>query len=98
LVLISTLGITFSMFGRCHASSGIDVALRCLLAALSFVVMFYPDMTVSAAFAVVVAAALAVAIWQHGKIAPPKTFSTDIPAASSGDLSPVLAQAKRDLG
>jgi TRAP transporter 4TM/12TM fusion protein len=98
LVLISTLGITFSMFGRCHAISGIDVALRCLLAVLSFVVMFYPDMTVSAAFAVVVTAALAVAIWQHGKIAPPKTFSTDIPAASSGDLSPVLAQAKRDLG
>ncbi len=33
LVLISTLGITFAMFGRCHVNRAVDIALRCLLAA-----------------------------------------------------------------
>ena len=33
LVLISTLGITFAMFGRCHLNRAVDIALRCLLAA-----------------------------------------------------------------
>ena len=48
LVLISTVGITFAMFGRCHRNPVVDVSLRCLLAAISFVVMFHPDMRVSA--------------------------------------------------
>ena len=55
LVLISTVGITFAMFGRCHRNPVIDIAVRCLLAAISFVVMFHPDMRMSASVGVVVA-------------------------------------------
>lgn len=99
LVLISTLGITFAMFGRCHTGPAIDIALRCLLAAVSFVVMFHPDIKVSAAVSVAVAAALVWGIWRHRQIAPPKSFApTDDQIARSGDLAPVLAEAKRDIG
>jgi len=99
LVLISTLGITFSMFGRCHANMTVDILLRCLLAAVSFLVMFHPDMKTSAAVSVVVAAALAYGIWRHRQVAPPKSFApTQDQAAPSGNLAPVLAEARRDIG
>jgi len=99
LVLISTLGITFAMFGRCHTSAAADIALRCLLAAVSFLVMFHPDMKISAAVSVVVVIALVAGIWRHRQIAPPKSFAlTQDQIAPSGDLAPVLADAKRDIG
>jgi hypothetical protein len=100
LVLVSTLGITFAMFGRCHAVPAVDLASRCLLAAVSFVVMFTPDMRISAAIAVVVAIALVVCIRQHRLVAPPKTFAPETGSAgpATGDLAPVLAEAKRDIG
>jgi TRAP-type uncharacterized transport system fused permease subunit len=98
LVLISTLGVTYSLFGRSHPNPAIDIALRCLLAAVSFVVMFYPDMKTSAAIAIVVTAALIAGIWQHRKVAPPKSFSADLGSGATGDLAPVLAEAKRDIG
>jgi hypothetical protein len=48
---------------------------------------------------VVVAIALAAGIWQHRRVAPPKSFAA-MPqgGAPSGDLAPVLAEAKRDIG
>jgi TRAP transporter 4TM/12TM fusion protein len=98
LVLISTLGITFAMFGRCHRAPAADIALRCLLAAVSFLAMFHPDMMTSAAVCVVVAVALVYGIWQHRQIAPPKSFAVPQDLAPSGDIAPVLAEAKRDIG
>ena len=99
LVLISTLGITFSMFGRCHPNAIADIAIRCLLAAVSFLVMFHPDMLVSAAVSTVVVAALVWGIWRHRRIAAPKSFApTEDQIASSGDIAPVLADAKREIG
>src|SRR5262249_46489035 len=65
LVLISTLGITFAMFGRCHPSWIVDIALRCLLAAVSFLAMFHPDMQISALVSVVVLVALVFGVMQH---------------------------------
>ena len=74
--------------------------LRCLLAAVSFLAMFHPDMKMSAAVCVVVAAALVFGIWRHRQIAPPKSFAPTAagPVAPTGDLAPVLAEAKRDIG
>jgi TRAP transporter 4TM/12TM fusion protein len=99
LVLTSTVGIAFAMFGRCHANPAIDIPLRCLIAALSFVVMFHPNIAVSAMVAVAVVAALIVGIWQHRRIAAPRALQTlpqdDVVA---GNLAPMLAEAKRDLG
>jgi TRAP-type uncharacterized transport system fused permease subunit len=100
LVLVSTLGITFSMFGRIHGNRFLDILVRLCIAAISFVVMFTPDMTVSASVAVVVVGLLAVGIYQHIQLAP-TTYTlggTEIDALPSGNLEPVLAGAKRDIG
>src|SRR5581483_7963900 len=99
LVLISTLGITFAMFGRSHPNLAVDIALRCVLAAMSFVVMLHPDMGVSAAVALVVAAAVVAGIRRHIQIAPPTQAPADAQApVAAGDLAPVLAEAKREIG
>jgi TRAP transporter 4TM/12TM fusion protein len=100
LVLISTVGITFAMFGRSHRNAAVDIALRCLLAAVSFAGMFHPDIQVSAAICVVVAAAVAAGVWQHRIVAPPKTFAAQDTGGgpATGDLAPVLAEARRDIG
>ena len=72
LVLICTCGITFAMFGRYLDQKAADIALRCLLAAVSLFCMFHPDMTTSAMAAVLVVPAFAVGVWRHRHIAAPK--------------------------
>ena len=99
LVLISTVGITFAMFGRWFEKPSIDIATRCLLAAVSFLCMFHPDTWVSAAVAVVVLTATVFGIWRHRQIAPPKTpILAPAESAPAGDLAPVLAEARREIG
>ena len=59
----------------------------------------HPDMEMSAAIAVVLFIALVAGIWRHRKIAPPKSYAAMPKAvAPTGDLAPVLAEAKRDIG
>ena len=99
LVLVGTLGASFAMFGRCYPGAAVDIVLRCLFAVLAFAVLFVPDIKMSVSFAVVLVIALAGGIWQHRKIAPPKKYAlTPQQNASTGDLAPVLAEAKRDIG
>jgi TRAP-type uncharacterized transport system fused permease subunit len=103
LVLIATLGITFSMFGRCARNPNVDIALRLVLAAVAFVVMFHPSAAVSAAVGTVVILALVAGIWRHQIVAPPTTApalaeNRDTSARPQGELSPLLAEAKRDVG
>jgi TRAP-type uncharacterized transport system fused permease subunit len=100
LVLVSTCGITFALFGRWSENRATDILTRCLLAAVSFLCMFHPDPRVSAAVAVVVLAATIFGIWRHRQIAPPKTPVAAVPVVGeiAGDLTPMLAEAKRDIG
>jgi TRAP transporter 4TM/12TM fusion protein len=100
LVLVSTCGITFAMFGRFHEKPGVDLPLRLLMALVSFVVMFYPDTKVSAAVAMPVVVAIVAGIWRHRIVAPSKTAvaATEAAAASPGELAPLLAEAKREVG
>ena len=74
--------------------------LRCLLAAVSFLCMFHPDMGVSATVAVVVVVATGFGIFKHRQIAPPKTavVAAPIEGATTEGLAPLLAEAKRDIG
>jgi TRAP transporter 4TM/12TM fusion protein len=72
LVLISTCGITFAMFGRLLENPGRDIPLRVALAVLSFVTMFHPDNRVATAAGAVTLAVLIVGILRHRRIAPPK--------------------------
>jgi hypothetical protein len=58
-------------------------------------------MRVSGIIAVAVALALVICIRMHRLVAPPKTFATSEPGSAgpaTGDLAPVLAEAKRDIG
>ena len=100
LVLISTCGIAFAMFGRTLEQTAGDMALRILLAAVSFVVMFHPNATVAWMVAVPVLLALVAGIWRHRQIAPPKSVAVapDGAPAPVGELEPLLAEAKRELG
>jgi TRAP transporter 4TM/12TM fusion protein len=100
LVLVSTLGITFAMFGRTHPNPAIDILLRCCVAAISFVAMFHPDMKASASVAVVVMLAVVAGVYRHIQLAPKTYAITEIEAAAArgSDLAPVLAEAKRDIG
>ena len=98
LVLVSTCGITFAMFGRFHEKPGIDIPLRVLLALVSFVTMFHPDTRVSAAAAIAVLVALGFGVWRHRAIAPPKAAAqVEAAAASTEALASLLAEARRDV-
>jgi TRAP transporter 4TM/12TM fusion protein len=98
LVLIGTCGITFAMFGRATTNPTADIALRVLLAAISFVVMFHPSETVAWTTAMVVVAALAVGIWRHRQIAAPMTAAPAELGKQAPDVSGVLAEARREIG
>ena len=69
LVLTGTAGISFSMFGRFLDSPGIDIPLRMLLAALSFVVLLHPDTAWAVAAAAVVVPLTVVGVRQHYRLA-----------------------------
>jgi TRAP transporter 4TM/12TM fusion protein len=101
LVLASTLGITFAMFGRTHKNRAFDIFLRCLLAAIAFLAMFHPDMSISALVAGVVVLAVGGGVVRHIQLAPKTYAITETEAdeaASARDLAPVLADARRDIG
>ena len=72
LVLISTCGITFAMFGRFLEHPGADIVLRLTVVLVAFVTMFHPDNRVAAVAGAVVLAALIAGIWRHRLVAPPK--------------------------
>ena len=101
LVLISTLGITFAMFGRTHRNLAIDILLRCCVAAISFVVMFHPDMKiVGLGRRRRDARGHCRDIATHPACADRLTrLRTPRPVPRrAGDLAPVLAEAKRGIG
>jgi TRAP transporter 4TM/12TM fusion protein len=100
LVLISTCGITFAMFGRCLTQPVPDIAVRCLLAAVSLFCMFHPDMAVSAMAAAVVVPAFAVGVWRHRQIAAPKSAArpAEGQAVPPADLPNLVVEARRDIG
>ena len=100
LVTVSTCGVTFAMFGRCLRNPAADVSARILIAIVSFVTMFHPNDTLVWGSAAVTLVALVWAVAQHRQIAPPKTplAAPESAAPSIDELSPVLAEARRDIG
>jgi hypothetical protein len=99
LVLISTCGITLSMFGRFIDQPAGDVALRILLAAISLLCMFHPSDAVSTTVGIILVPILIAGIWRHSLVAPPKEFNLPPDAiAPNADLGGLAAEAKRDYG
>jgi uncharacterized membrane protein len=100
LVLISTCGIAFAMFGRFTQRSASDLPLRIGLALVSLLVMFYPDDTWATAAAVIATPATAFGIWRHRRIASPAALAEtggDEPPPAPSD-SELFNEAKRDFG
>jgi TRAP-type uncharacterized transport system fused permease subunit len=99
LVLVSTCGITFAMFGRYVENPAVDLAARVLLAAVSLLTMFYPDDNLVWAPGALVLAGLCIGIWRHRIIAPPKAAAAEArPSAPAEEIGGVLAEARRDIG
>jgi TRAP-type uncharacterized transport system fused permease subunit len=99
LVLISTCGITLSMFGRFVDYPAVDVALRLAVAAISLLCMFHPSDTVSTTVGMILVPILVAGIWRHSLVAPPKEFNLPPEAiAPAADLGGLAAEAKRDYG
>ncbi len=99
LVLISTAGITVAMFGRLVTQKLGDVALRLLLAAVSFLTMFHPDQTVSIAAAVLLLPAVLVGIWRHRLVVPPAKLNEEaVRAGKVIELGQMATEARRDIG
>jgi TRAP-type uncharacterized transport system fused permease subunit len=69
LVTVGTCGIALATFGRFAEARPLDWALRALLAALAFVVIFHPDFGVAATAAVVVAVLLVLGVRRHRVVA-----------------------------
>ena len=81
LVLISTCGITFAMFGRLLEHPAGDLLLRVTLALVAFVTMFHPDDRVATAAAVFVLPAIIFGVMRHRRFAPPKSEALQSQAA-----------------
>jgi TRAP-type uncharacterized transport system fused permease subunit len=99
LVLISTCGTAFAMFGRFTENKLLDIVLRLALAAIALVTMFHPNETVSWMVAIPVTAVILIGIWRHRIVAPPKggiVLKDD--AVKSSGTAEVLAEARRDFG
>ena len=98
LVLIATSGVTVAMFGRFVTRPASDIALRCALAAVSFVVMLHPSRTVALFTAVAVVPFSLIGIWRHRALASPELTPTAEPAATAAeDLDQLVAEAKREV-
>jgi len=72
MVTISTCGISAAMFGRFMRSKQVDILLRAALAAMSFVVMLYPNQNVALGVAVIVLPVTVWGVYRHRVIAPPR--------------------------
>ena len=102
LVLIGTCGITFAMFGRCHPRRRPSTLLTALPAGGGVVPVHVPSRhdDVRPRWPWWCWRRLVFGIWRHRQIAPPKSVGRRRAGsgATAGDLAPVLAEAKRDIG
>jgi TRAP transporter 4TM/12TM fusion protein len=99
LVIIGTCGVAFAMFGRFTANVAVDIALRLSLAVISLITLLHPNDAIATATAVVAFAGVLIGIWRHRIVAPPKepAVTAEVESAASGDLSQLLAEAKREV-
>lgn len=96
IVLIGTCALAFAMFGRFSKQTGMDVAFRLGLAALAGFVLFHPNDNWALMVSPLCAIATIAGILRHPQVAPPATLSTEA-AETSGDLSALVAEAKREI-
>jgi hypothetical protein len=90
--------VAIAMFGRFLARPVSDIAVRCALAALSFVVMLHPSQTVALLVAAAVVPFTLIGIWRHRILAAPEIAQpSETVAAPAEDVAALVAEAKREL-
>jgi len=96
LVLLGTSALAFAMFGRFAILAGTDIGLRIALAVVAGIVLFHPNDTwalmASPACAILIVAGLV----RHHALASPAIITAE-PVDSSGDLSALMMEAKREV-
>jgi TRAP-type uncharacterized transport system fused permease subunit len=99
VVFIGTSGVAFATFGRISRSAPVDIGLRLIIAALALFALFTPSDTWALAISPLIAILLIAGVVRHREIAPPALLPeySDVSDAS-GDLSALVAEAKRDMG
>jgi TRAP-type uncharacterized transport system fused permease subunit len=100
VVLVATCGISFSIFGYYMTNRGADIALRLLLAAVSFVAMFHPNDKLAFVVGLLLLPVVALGVWRHALVAPPppELGAPEPELSPQGDGAAVMAEAKRDYG
>jgi TRAP-type uncharacterized transport system fused permease subunit len=99
LVLVSTCGIAFAMFGRYFENAAADSALRILIAVVAGVTMFHPNDTLVWGPAAIVFGMLLFGLWRHRLVATPQgaVVPEEGGAQSDADLAELVAEAKREV-
>jgi TRAP transporter 4TM/12TM fusion protein len=94
LVLIATIGITFSLQGIYADKRGVDITVRIVLAAISLIVLLVPDYKIASAAAVPVVAAIAYWLIRRRNVKPgepevvvPKLAPSPAGSASLGRMT-----------
>jgi TRAP transporter 4TM/12TM fusion protein len=101
LITIGTCAIAFAMFGRFSDNPSADIPARVLLAAVAGLSLFHPNDTFAWLPGLAALGGLIVGLWRHQTIATPKSGETAAESAapaSSGDLSKLATEARRDIG
>jgi TRAP transporter 4TM/12TM fusion protein len=96
IVLIGTCALAFAMFGRFSTQTSADFAFRLGLAALAGFILFHPNDNWALMASPLCAIATIAGILRHPEVAPPATLATET-SEKSGDLSALVAEAKREL-
>ncbi|MGE4165374.1 MAG: TRAP transporter permease [Xanthobacteraceae bacterium] len=100
IVLVTTCGTAFAMFGRFSHAMIVDIPLRLLLAAVALTAMFTPNDRLAWMVSIVTLAAVLAGIWRHRTVAPPKDGPAIDDSAEAGneeELNRLVAEAKREL-
>jgi TRAP transporter 4TM/12TM fusion protein len=95
LILIATIGITFSLQARFATSSSVDVPVRLTLAALSLVVLLHPDDAIAAAAGVPVLLAIGYWLLRCRALGGTTAPLPDAQPASIAAVSPQLVDTER---
>ena len=95
LILIATIGITFSLQARFAISSSVDVPVRLTLAALSLLVLLHPDDAIASAAGVPVLLAIGYWIMRCRGLRDATAPLPDAQVASIGAVSPQLVDTER---
>jgi len=102
LVTVGNCGFAFAMFGYCIRNLWGNILARILIAFVAAMTLFHPNDKLVWTFGAITLLALIWAIRRHNLIAPPKM--APVPETEEGapprpgDLTGVVAEARRDIG